>query len=91
MTTIKCSIESGEHICRYLKNGYCTRDEVEIEWERATPMNRLVVCSNVDRITNMMPEWKDFEQNRTEKYHGSEQTSDSVYADKQKGEKNENN
>lgn len=69
MTKIKCAIESDGDICRYLKSGYCTRDEIEIEWEGSTmSMETFIVCSNADRITNMMPEWEDFKNNRSERY-----------------------
>jgi len=68
--TIKCPSESIFYICRHLKKGYCTLDELEMEFHVQGPEStqHWIVCSNEDIITNGMPEWKDFEQNRTESY-----------------------
>lgn len=70
MTKIKCPSESIFYVCRHLKNGYCTLDELEMEFELRGDWSpsHWIICPSEDLITNGMPEWKDFEQNRTEKY-----------------------
>ena len=68
---VKCPCESIFYICRFLKDGYCTRKEIELEFklQSGESMYHWMVCSNEDVITNGMKEWNEFKDNRTRKKH----------------------
>lgn len=67
---VKCPSESIFYICRFLKDGYCTKEEIELEFQLqgAESMYHWVVCSNEDVITNGMDEWDEFKNNRSARY-----------------------
>jgi hypothetical protein len=37
MTKIHCSNENIWHVCKYLKSGICTKDEIELEYIMESP------------------------------------------------------
>ena len=69
-TRIKCCNESIFYICKFLKDGYCTREEVELEFELqgSESMYHWMVCSHANLVTNGSPEWEQYKNNRTEEY-----------------------